>query len=237
VKPRSHKQDSLIIVYDADCIQQPGRHLFDPEYWKKEGRVTGEAAGRGSALFLDTEFGPTVLRQYLRGGYPARVSRDRYLFTGFDRSRPLKEFRLLSELYTSGLPVPSPVAALCRRKGLFWTGWLMMKRIRNVTPLADLLASRSQDEALWRSVGGCVRRFHDQGVVHADLNARNILVGVASAVYLVDFDRAAIRAGATHAFDANLKRLRRSLEKLWPVTLRGKLDEAWGQLIDGYQKA
>jgi 3-deoxy-D-manno-octulosonic acid kinase len=29
---------------------------------------------------------------------------------------------------------------------------------------------------LWRATGACIRRFHEEGVVHADLNARNILI-------------------------------------------------------------
>jgi 3-deoxy-D-manno-octulosonic acid kinase len=91
VKARSHKQGSLVIVYDADRVQQPGPELFDPGYWQRVGAVAGQAPGRGSALLLDTPFGAAVLRQYLRGGWPARISRDRYVFTGYERSRPVAE--------------------------------------------------------------------------------------------------------------------------------------------------
>ena len=75
MKSRTHNQESLVIVYDAEQVQQPGPHLFDETYWRERGAVEGEAAGRGSALFLDTPFGPAVLRRYLRGGWPAKVSR------------------------------------------------------------------------------------------------------------------------------------------------------------------
>jgi len=237
VKPRTHKQDSQVIVYDADCIQQPGISLFDPDYWRRKGALAGEAEGRGSAFFLDTDFGPAVLRQYLRGGWVARISRERYLFSGFERSRPLAEFSFLEQLARAGLPVPEPLAAMCQRDGLQYTGWLMTRRIMNAVPLADLLLDRSGDPELWRGTGRCVRRFHEHGVVHADLNARNILVGRNDVIYLIDFDRARFRDRGSRAFAANIKRLRRSLEKLWPNAVRDQIDPCWEQLLAGYRQS
>jgi len=105
VKPHTHKQDSQVIVYDADSIKQLDTQLFDADSWEQSGGLVGLAEGRGSALLLETAFGPAVLRRYLRGGWAARFSRDRYLFTGFERSRPLAEFRLLAMLRAQDLPV------------------------------------------------------------------------------------------------------------------------------------
>lgn len=209
--------------------------MFDPEHWERAGAVTGQAAGRGSALLLDTPFGEVVLREYLRGGWPARISRDRYFFTGYERSRPLAEFRILAALSERGLPVPRPLAALCDRMVLFYRGWLMTSLLPNVAPLADTLAESDSDSALWRRVGRVIRRFHDAGVVHADLNARNILVGPEDAIYLIDFDRARFSAGNARAFSANLARLKRSLDKLWPAAGRERLDRCWSGLLSGYR--
>jgi len=234
VKIRSHKQDDLAIVYDADRIDQPTPELFDTQHWERQGRVAGRAIGRGSALLLQTGFGPAVLRQYLRGGWPARVSRESYLFTGFERSRPFVEFNMLAALTGMELPAPAPLAALCRRQGLFYRGWLLMERILHVRALADLLGERARSPALWRAVGATIARFHRAGVVHADLNARNILVGRDDAIHLVDFDRARLSADATAACRANLRRLQRSLEKLWPAADRDRLAPCWSDLLDGY---
>jgi 3-deoxy-D-manno-octulosonic acid kinase len=236
VKARTHKQDSLLIVYDADCIEHPGIRLFDPEYWQLQGAVAGEAEGRGRALFLETGFGPAVLRRYLRGGWPARVSQDRYVFSGYERSRPVMEFNMLKKLSAAGLPVPEPLAAMCRRQGAFYTGWLMTRRIMDVSPLADLLRKRWDDPVLWRGTGACIRRFHEIGLVHADLNARNILVGGHDCVHLIDFDRARIREHDSRAFDANLRRLHRSLEKLWPENIPDGPGQCWRSLEEGYGK-
>ena len=212
MKPQTHKQDSQVIVYDADCIEQPGTELFDAESWEKSGGLVGLAEGRGSALLLETSFGPAVLRRYLRGGQAARFSRDRYFFTGFERSRPLQEFNILVTLQSMGLPVPHPLAAQCVRDGLFYTG-----------------------PELWRATGACIRCFHEQGVVHADLNARNILVRGLETVYLIDFDRASVKKDAHRSFEANLRRLRRSLEKLWPGSERQNLEKCWSTLMQSYR--
>lgn len=209
--------------------------MFDPGRWERAGAVMGRAAGRGSALLLDTPFGEVVLREYLRGGWPARVSRDRYFFTGYERSRPLSEFRMLAALFERGLPVPRPLAAVCDRLILFYRGWLMTSLLPDVEPLADQLMERGNDAALWRRAGRVIGRFHDAGVVHADLNARNILIGPEDSVYLVDFDRARFSAGNARAFSANLARLRRSLEKLWPAAGRERLERCWHDLLAGYE--
>ena len=231
-----HKQNSLLIVYDADRIQQPGAHLFDPHHWREQGCLVGEAEGRGSALFLETGYGPAVLRRYLRGGWAARFSRDRYVFTGYDRSRPLAEYLVLETLARAGLPVPAPLAAICARQGPFYTGWLMTARLLNVTPLADLLAEQAEDSTLWRSTGRCIRSFHEFGVIYADLNARNILVGSDRTIYLIDFDRARISKKSPGAFQANLRRLKRSLLKLWPAADADRLEGCWQQLQAGYRE-
>ena len=136
MKTLAHKHDSHLIVYDADVIEHPGSFLFSPDYWSEQGAVTGTATGRGSALFLDSPFGPAVLRQYLRGGWAAKASRDRYVFSGFEQSRPVAEFAVLEQLSTAGLPAPAPLAAMCAREGPFYRGWILMRMISGVMPLA-----------------------------------------------------------------------------------------------------
>lgn len=236
MKAHTHQQDSLVIVYDADCIDHPGVHLFDPDFWEQQGAVSGEAIGRGRVMFLETEFGPAVLRQYLRGGLPARFSRDRYLFSGFESSRPMLEFHLLEKVSAAGLPVPEPLAAMCLREDRYYTGWLMTRRLINVEPLVEVIGKRSEDPGFWRDVGSCIRRFHDFGLDHADLNARNILVGENGSVHLVDLDRSRLRKNDHRAFRGNLKRLHRSLRKLWPKPLHGSLGSCWSSLLEGYER-
>ena len=236
MNPHSHKQDSVLIVYDADRLPHPDERFFDAAYWAREGALAGEAVGRGSALFLDTPFGEAVLRRYLRGGLPGRFVRESYLFTGWDRTRPAAEFGMLVDLHRAGLPVPEPIAAIACRRGPFYTGSLLTVRITDALPLADRIVAKERAPRFWTSVGACIRRFHDHGLVHADLNARNILVGPGERLHLIDFDRARIAQGRTAAFSRNLARLRRSFEKLWPQAVHERLDPCWRRLIEGYDR-
>ena len=107
----------------------------------------------------------------------------------------------------------------------------------DVVPLADLLGSTNAGSELWRATGVCIRRFHEHGVVHADLNARNILIRDSGIVYLIDFDRARVQKGARGALKNNLSRLRRSLDKLWPVAAPDRLEDCWASLLEAYSKA
>lgn len=237
MKPRNLQQYSSFIVYDADRVRQPGAFLFDESYWSGQGAVTGEAAGRGRALFLDTPFGEAVLRRYLRGGLPGRFIRESYLFTGWERSRPVSEFRVLARLAELGLPAPAPFTALVDRRGIGYTGSLLMARIPDSHAVGDHLLEYAGLPDAWARIGACIRHFHDHGVAHADLNARNILVNEAGKVFLIDFDRARIAPGARRVFAANLQRLRRSLEKLWPNSAWERLDICWENLVAGYEAA
>lgn len=235
MKPRTHKESSRLIVYDADRIPHPEANLFDPGYWRQQGGLAGEAIGRGSAFFLETPFGHAVLREYLRGGLPGKFIRDRYLFTTWERSRPVWEFNILVELQKAGLPAPEPIAALTQKHGLLYTGSLLTRRIENALPLADIMVKRCEDRELWKLTGHCIRRFHDHGVIHADLNARNILVDASDDVYLIDFDRARIGSGQSAARERNLKRLLRSLKKLWPEAAANRLEPCWDWINEAYQ--
>ncbi|MCC5884597.1 MAG: 3-deoxy-D-manno-octulosonic acid kinase [Halomonas sp.] len=205
------------ILYDADsvCDAEPtpqiGPSLIDPAYWRRTGRVVGEAPGRGSSLFLDVGRAQWVLRPYRRGGLIARISEARYLWTGLERSRAYRELRLTAHLHALGLPVPQPVAASVTRHGpATYSAALITVRIPGAEALAERLADA--DTALLERVGATVRRFHEAGLDHVDLNARNLLIDEADQVWLIDLDRCRLRPPGAWR-QANLERLGRSLIK------------------------
>jgi 3-deoxy-D-manno-octulosonic acid kinase len=201
--------------------------------------VTG---GRGSAWFIASGTRQWVLRHFRRGGFIARLSQDRYVWTGEGGVRAFAEWRLLDALTDRGLPVPQPVAARYQRTGLCYRCDLITQRIVNAEPLSAALAQAALPAPLWRAVGAAVARLHRAGVDHADLNAHNILLeraGVVNAgmAKVIDFDRGRLRAPGTWAA-RNLQRLRRSLAKIsrdWPS---GRVsDETWDWLMAGYEAA
>ena len=220
---RTHDTGKSFILYDDALLDHADDTLFAP------GTEAAGAGGRGSAWLAGG--GEWVLRHYRRGGFAARLSADRYLWTGLGRSRPWREWRLLDFLYKAGLPVPQPVAARVLRTGLGYRGDLLTRRIRDAVSLAERLAGPAPGSVPWRALGACIRRFHDAGVWHADLNAHNLLLDPQDRVYLIDFDRSGRRAPGRGWQLANLARLHRSLAKLGPlVPARG-----WAELMDGYR--
>ena len=240
MRPVIHKQKSLAVVYDASIIDVPGAEFFSVDYWKSRKALTGEAVGRGSAWFIDAPFGPVVLRQYLRGGWVAKFIRQSYFFTTVARSRPFREYHLLAALYELGLPVPQPVAAICEHHGIRSTGAIMTVRLSSVQTLADILPGNigapEYPEGFWKSIGKCIRRFHDAGVWHADLNARNILIDAGQQVFLIDFDKAQFTPGKVVNGKGNLERFKRSLSKLWPTGELSAMQPAWVQVMAGYHE-
>jgi 3-deoxy-D-manno-octulosonic acid kinase len=188
---------------------------FEPRYWISREAVVGRHAGRnGAALVFEQRGRRYVLRHYRRGGLAARLSHDDYLWLGESRARPVRELRLLLQLHAAGLPVPRPVAARYEQSGIAYRADLITEELPDTQNLAQRLAAGELGLTGWQAIGRCIRRFHDHGLCHADLNAHNILLRGDAEVFLVDFDRSRLRSKPGMWRDANLARLRRSLDAL-----------------------
>jgi len=224
--------DGRVIVDDrvADFDEQ----MFTPEYWYERSAVVGSAGGRGQVLFVKNGDEQWVLRHYHRGGAMRLPLKDRYVWAGIERTRSLVEWRLLAELHVEGLPVPRPLAARHIRDGLFYRADLLTERIPNVRAMSEVVSERLPGVDDWRAIGACIRRLHDAGVYHADLNAHNILLGEDN-VFIVDFDRGRRRGGGSWK-KSNLKRLNRSLHKIGVSLSNPEFEQTqWAALLQGYQ--
>lgn len=187
--------------------------LFTHDYWCERGLIVGEAPGRGNSLFLQaTPKEQWALRPYRRGGMVAKLSEKRYLWTGAEQTRAFRELRLTAKLFEQGLPVPRPVASCVTRYGLTYEAALITVRIAGAKALAELLVNDQADEALLHRVGVMIRRFHQAGLDHVDLNARNILIDPTGMPWLIDLDRCRLRTAGKWQ-EANLSRLSRSVAK------------------------
>lgn len=188
---------------------------FEPRFWISRDAVLDRRYGRnGPALVFEHEGRRYVLRHYRRGGLAARFSHDEYLWLGERRTRSLVELRMLMHLHAAGLPVPRPVAARYEQVGLAYRADLITEEIAGTRTLAERLAQGELGLAGWKAIGSCIRRLHDHGVSHADLNAHNILMRDDEEIFLVDFDRARWHGRPGLWRDANIARLRRSLDAL-----------------------
>lgn len=217
-------------MYDPSLIAQPESAHFEVQQWGDA--VVGTAAGRQAAHFIGQGESAWVLRHYWRGGLPGAMLRDQYVYLGLNWSRPFKEWRVLAQAHADGVHVPRPVAARVSRHGLVYRGDILMQRIEQAQSLADLLADNLMQPALWRSLAMTIARCHQAGYWHADLNARNVLCRDGQ-WWLIDFDRARQR-GAGHWGFENIRRLKRSLDKL---QMRGQLryrKSDWDDFVEAW---
>ncbi|WP_417536896.1 3-deoxy-D-manno-octulosonic acid kinase [Methylophaga sp.] len=221
----------------AEAFHSVSEAWFHPEYWGDSAEPVS-SGGRGGAWFIRRDTGNIVLRHYRRGGLMSRIAKKTYFFTGFDRTRSVAEHRLLEQLHAAGLPVPEPVAAIAWRYRLFWyQAAILIKRIPGAVTFAD--CASIANEHLWRRLGKVIRRFHDHGLNHVDLNCDNILV-TDDHVYLIDFDRCRLVTADDNKPDSpwrqnNLSRLRRSVEKRCTHLSDEQRQAFWDVLLHAYE--
>jgi 3-deoxy-D-manno-octulosonic acid kinase len=222
------------MLYDASRAGNAMEGWLDVDWWRERGHVVAAGEGRGSAWRVEADGRRMILRHYRRGGLIGRFNRDRYYWRGADATRCFREWRLLYQLMRVGMPVPTPLAAGYRRQGNAYRADLLTACIPAVISLAERVREQPVSLDTWARVGRWLRRFHLRGVFHADLNAHNVLLDPAGMVWLIDFDRGGLRVPGWWC-DANLVRLRRSLEKLTerlPATHFQESD--WQVLLDAY---
>jgi 3-deoxy-D-manno-octulosonic acid kinase len=225
-------------LFDPRRVNTPRPELFNAGHWLREGRVLATASGRGTAYIVDPGGNRTwVLRHYRRGGLPRRLTRDRYVWIGRRLARPLRELRWLARLRGLGLPVPDPVAAMVLRSGLWYQGDILTARVPG-TPLGEQLRKGVADAEAWFHIGVCIRRFHDAGVYHADLNVENIMIEGDDLghydVSLIDFDR--VRRIRLPWDGGKLGRLARSVSRVLGTDWlqEDRWARCWARLEDGY---
>ena len=204
---RVHIDGHLGLIHAPSLERADARAVFDIEGEIQTGR------GRGAIRRIDAACGRVVVRHYQRGGIIAKFSRDLFLWTGADATRPFREFRITQHLAEIGLPVPEVVAARYQRHGLGYRADLATREIAGACTLAERLA-QGDASIDWAGLGTLIARFHAAGLWHADLNAHNVLYDAAGRVWLIDFDRARIVAPFATQLAGNLDRLARSLRKL-----------------------
>ncbi|WP_456268907.1 3-deoxy-D-manno-octulosonic acid kinase [Kushneria sp. AK178] len=228
------------ILYDAQTAPQTGRPALEPEHftvdwWHARDAVIDQAPGRGESLFVRAGDQTWVLRHYRRGGVVARLSAEHYVWTGAERNRAFRECRLLATLLDRGLPVPPPIGACVWRTGMVYQAALITRYIEGARALASLVQApdaATRHDGLLTACGRMIRRFHDAGLDHVDLNARNILIDGHNTPWLIDLDRCRLRSSGRWQ-TGNLARLERSLEKFAP----GQAATLMAPINHGYQSS
>ena len=190
--------------------------LYD---WARAHPARHEYRGRGPVYSapLPDEGPRVVVRHAHRGGLLAPLLRDLYL----PPTPAPVELAIAHVLTRAGVPTP-PILAFATYRAAF-----TLRRVDVMTMElagddlgAALRAARTSDErhALVRPVAALIGQLTQSGAWHQDLNVKNILLVPAADGELqgvvLDVDRVRFApAGDPHITDANIARLRRSMEK------------------------
>ena len=159
---------------------------------------------------------PLVVRRCSHGGFWRHFAGDRYV--GNHRARI--EIEHSQRILKFGIATPEVVGVVFYKSGLFQRMDLLTIQVPNSVDLVAFLAS--QPVAHRREVGlAAVRELLSKcaanGLLHNDLNARNILlanVGDSVCAYVLDVEDVAwAPQSVEHVRAANLARLARSLHK------------------------
>lgn len=188
-----------------------------------------ELAGRAPAYAVPLPGGATdvVVRHARHGGLLARVTGDRFL-----RPRAAHELRVALRLRRAGVPTPDVVAYALHPAGR------LLRRADVATRLVpasrDLAASLADPDPGVRAraisaTRDLLRVLAAAGARHPDLNIKNVLIADrdgAMTAWVIDVDRVRFDRPGEATATPNLRRLRRSLEKLRPRLAPGATDDA-----------
>lgn len=199
-----------LILSDPKLNPAPDARWLRPSWWTRQSAVKAELRGRGRAIVVQSPVGLAVLRRFRRGGWMAPLLNDRYWRSGLEQSRGFREFRLLSRLWELDFPVPQPLAASYEPAGLFYRAGLLTRFLPETRPLAEVADELAASD--WKALAEVLRRFFHAGLVHPDLNARNLLIDSRGQWFVLDLDRARLRDRPVCG-GRMIKRLARSLRK------------------------
>lgn len=176
--------------------------------------------GRGVSWAFDIGDERWVVRHYRRGGLMARLLRDRYLRAG--ATRPWRELHASVEARRRGIRTPEVIGYVVHGAAPFYRADLATRWVPHSEDLASVTfgpdaRSIARHTEAWTAAGALLRAVFDAGLIHPDLNLRNILIAGGGPVeaWLVDLDRCRMTGTSSDAArHAMLERFHRSRRKL-----------------------
>lgn len=204
------KAKNYALAYEKDFEL---KNLFSLEYIKKHASNLCFKGGRGQTALFSLDNQDLVLRRYLRGGLWGKLMGDKFYRFAGDAHRAVDELKLLDKLLALNLPVPEPVIAREEAKGLFLYNSIIIKQIKDSRDLSFIINHRALSQEEFLSIGETLNRFFAAGLLHTDLNIRNILIDKNGKVYLIDFDKCKLTSLSAADKEAMLSRLLRSFNK------------------------
>lgn len=186
--------------------------------WEEAVASSREGPGRGARGRIEFPGGPVaVAKRMRRGGILAPVWRDRFARV----PRLLENLATPREAAARGIATAAPLALfLLEGPPRLWRAWLAVEEIPAAEDLETRLGGgrRAEQDEIAAALS-LVRRAHDAGIEHRDLNLGNVLVRRPPSgrpeAFLVDLDRARLHGGPLGFWKraAAIRRLERSCLK------------------------
>lgn len=183
-----------------------------------------------------------VVRRLTHGGLLAPLTGKRFLRLGLPR--PFNELRVAERLRELGVPTPAVLAAVVYHLGPFYGGEVARRAVENATDLAGSLFDQSLDagrrlEAM-EAAGRLVGVMHRVGLVHPDLNLRNILIqwtGTKPTAHILDLEKCRFAKLGPLRRRRMLARLRRSARRFEEGSGETIAVEEWKRFREAYAAA
>ena len=205
------------------------------EQWINGSNAAAYGEGRATVYKVQYRRGHAgILRRYRHGGLLGSLLGSRF----WHEKRFVQELRVSEYLRERGVRTPEVLALHWKRgKGGGVHGWILTREIPEALNLAQWIRSggwaiRQERRRLLELVADALAGFHRAGGVHRDLNLGNLLLEQNRRIFILDLDRATIRAPLTLGQRAsNLLRLYRSLARVSgnadPLSLRERWIFLW----------
>ncbi|HZN54905.1 MAG TPA: lipopolysaccharide kinase InaA family protein [Candidatus Polarisedimenticolaceae bacterium] len=211
--------------------------------WRAASQAVSGGSGRGGTAVIEGAGGARWrIKLMRRGGRLASLWKDRYP----SASRLVAILAASVEARARGIPTPRPIALAVEAgpSGLV-RGAMAFEEVEGGEDLARRVIGRALTRDDLAAVMRAVRRMHDGGMLHPDLNLGNLLLRGArpdaSDVLVIDLDRARFVSGPV-AFgprQAAIRRMERSCAKLTGVAgpLGPGTEDLWYSLYAGGDEA
>ncbi|MEZ8825309.1 3-deoxy-D-manno-octulosonic acid kinase [Vibrio amylolyticus] len=221
--------------YNSTLLTEDVELVFSVEYWRDKNAIIGSAQGRGTTWFVKGNTGEFALRHYHRGGLFGKLVKDSYWFAGLDNTRAYQELLLLKTLIENHVNVPTPIAAKVERCGIFYRADILVEKLDNAKDLVSILNTQKLSKVQLLTIGKEIRKMHEIGVNHTDLNIHNILINN-NKVWIIDFDKCRQQDGNEWK-QGNLDRLKRSFVKEIQLGKINAENFCFQEIEKGYQNA
>ena len=177
-------------LWFADGFEAAARELGLAEHSRWVSRIEeGIPGGRGKIAFVESSGRRLALKQLRRGGVAGSIWRDRFS----SRERLIDNLSIPKLARDRGVATPAALALLIvPGPPAWWRGWLAIETVPNAPDLRKRLPTDPPSAAEWSDALAAVRKLHDAGIEHPDLNLGNVLVDAAGRGWVIDLDRSTV---------------------------------------------